>query len=332
MRGLSLEALSARMDGMVTKQSLSKYERGKAMPSSGVLIALAEALEVSIDYLMSAPIVGIENIEFRKRSSLGKRAVAAVRAEVEMRLGRYIEVEEILGCPTTNAALERCKVSSLEEARAYASDLRQRWELGGEGIVSVVSMIEERGVKVLLLDAPQGWDGMSGYADGEHPFIVVRRCDSSERMRFTLLHELGHLMMEVVGAIDEELCCNQFANELLLSGERFRAMLGGVRHDILIRELIAIQQLYGVSVDALMYKAKDLKLISAGRYKYYCINRNKNSDFKRRVEKSRYRMEESSRYERMVWQSISRELITLSKAAEYLGRPMTEVRDSMLYV
>ena len=39
------------MDNSVSAQAIGKYERDEAMPRSGVLIALAEALDVSVDYL-----------------------------------------------------------------------------------------------------------------------------------------------------------------------------------------------------------------------------------------------------------------------------------------
>ncbi len=51
MAGLSQEELSARMGGKVTKQAISKYEKGLMMPeASTTLIALSDALAVSVDY------------------------------------------------------------------------------------------------------------------------------------------------------------------------------------------------------------------------------------------------------------------------------------------
>ena len=47
--GLSLRGLERRIENRVTAQAIGKYERDESMPSSGVLIALATALEVSVD-------------------------------------------------------------------------------------------------------------------------------------------------------------------------------------------------------------------------------------------------------------------------------------------
>ena len=61
--GFSLRDLSAAMNEKVTAQAIGKYERGEDIPSSGVLMALAKALNVSLSYLLDAQ--GIELIRRR---------------------------------------------------------------------------------------------------------------------------------------------------------------------------------------------------------------------------------------------------------------------------
>lgn len=50
MAKLSMEGLCTLMGGLVTKQTISKYENAKMLPSSTILIALASALSVEMDY------------------------------------------------------------------------------------------------------------------------------------------------------------------------------------------------------------------------------------------------------------------------------------------
>lgn len=63
--GLSLGALVDKIDKKVSKQAISKYERGEMMPSSDVLILLLDALKVSLDFLYKHN-VRIEKIVWRK--------------------------------------------------------------------------------------------------------------------------------------------------------------------------------------------------------------------------------------------------------------------------
>ena len=71
--GLSLRDLEAKFDNRVTAQAISKYERNESMPSSGVLIALADALDVTVDYLAGDGELVLEAVEFRKKRLTSRR-------------------------------------------------------------------------------------------------------------------------------------------------------------------------------------------------------------------------------------------------------------------
>ena len=65
--GLSLRGLSGRINSLVTAQAIGKYERDESMPSSGVLIALADALHVSVGYLAGDPGMSLLSVDFRAK-------------------------------------------------------------------------------------------------------------------------------------------------------------------------------------------------------------------------------------------------------------------------
>lgn len=75
MRDLSMDDLCRRMGNVVSKQSISKYENAKMMPDSTVLIKIAEALNLDVDYFFR-PIkftVDSSSIMFRKKAKLGRK-------------------------------------------------------------------------------------------------------------------------------------------------------------------------------------------------------------------------------------------------------------------
>ena len=98
--GLLLRDLEAKIDNRVTAQAISKYERNESMPSSGVLIALADALDVTVDYLMGDGDLVLEAAKFRKKRLTSRREEARVEARVLHLLERYLTVEELLGLPS----------------------------------------------------------------------------------------------------------------------------------------------------------------------------------------------------------------------------------------
>ena len=119
---------------------------------------------------------------------------------------------------------------------------------------------------------------------------------------------------------------------MLILESVFKHLFGEHRHDISYQELRAIQMQYGISCDSLMYKAKAYGIISEQRYKTYCIQKNKNLSFKTMVEQSIYQQESSNRFNRLVYNALSNELIPFSKAAGLLHQSVEQVRGDLALV
>src|ERR1700733_11043026 len=95
--GFSLRELELAIDNRVTAQAISKYERDEDMPSSGVLSALAAALNVSEDYLLGSDELVLDGVEFRKKEIASKREEAFVQGQTLHLLERYLALEDALG-------------------------------------------------------------------------------------------------------------------------------------------------------------------------------------------------------------------------------------------
>src|SRR5690554_1467087 len=80
----------------VSKQMISKYEKGLSMPSSEVLIKLAKALQVKIDYFFTPQTVELGRLNFRKKSRLSITRLNTIKEEVKNRVSNYLEIENIL--------------------------------------------------------------------------------------------------------------------------------------------------------------------------------------------------------------------------------------------
>ena len=202
--GLSLRDLEAKIDNRVTAQAISKYERNESMPSSGVLIALADALDVTVDYLMGDGDLVLEAAEFRKKRRTSRREEARVEARVLHLLERYLTVEELLGLPSVAWDKPRESpwpvVHDLSEAEQAPFGLRIHWGLDLDPIPNLVEPLEERGIKVLAMDLPD-IDGLTTRVRREKgtpaSVVVVNRGDWGERQRFAVAHEIGHMVLDI---------------------------------------------------------------------------------------------------------------------------------------
>lgn len=331
IRCLSQRELCASLHGKLSPTAISKYEKGQMMPSSSVLIMLANALEMSLDYFFRPFTTNIDTskFEFRKKSSLGAKKVESIKYLVCAEIEKYIEIESLLGINTEfNFNYTNTIVEDESDARIFAKRFRNNMSIGSDAIVSAVELLESAGVKILEIDADASFSGTCNVA-GSLPVIVVNRNMSSERKRLTIFHELGHLLMKCSDEINKEKMCNIFANEVLIPSEKFIDLIGVTRHDISLVELQAIQREYGISVDALMAKAVQLNVITDKRYASFHKKKNALPAFKKAVEKSVYPMEGTQRFERLVYRALASEIITYSKASALLDKPITEIRNSL---
>jgi len=333
INGMSMDDLCAKMNNLVSKQTISKYESGKMFPNSTNLIALANALNVKPDYLFRPFTVSLDRIEFRKKSKMGVKEENSIKEKIRDQIERYIEIEEILGIDSNFVnPVKDNSVIAPSDVYPIVEEVKSLWKLGQDGIPYVIEMLEEHCVKVIEMDAPDTFDGLSGFVGNNKPIIVLNRKFPVERKRFTAMHELGHLMLnfdETLPQKDIERFCNLFANEMLISQDVFRRILGVSRHDISLNELRAIQSNFGISVEAQMFKAKQLEIISDSRYKYFCITKNQNPTFKEQVEKSTYHNEKSDRFTSLVYRALASELITFSKASVLLNVSISVVREQL---
>jgi len=328
--GLSLRGLAAAIDYAVSAQAIGRYERGEMLPGSDIAIKLAKALGVELSFLFNPSEMRLEGVEFRKTASTRTQERARVEAAVLDHLDRYLLVEDLLGISShewdkpTGAPF---KVTTLGDVEAAADEVRKAWNLGGDPIANMSELLEEHGIKVLKLDFPLSVDGLTCWAarpDREKvPVIVVSATKSSERRRFTLAHELGHMVLEVTGGLGEEKACHRFASALLMPREDLLLTVGQRRHAFGYAEIVEIKRIYGVSAAALIVRLRDLGIISeeAFRIVFRGIGRN----WRKAEPDPLPEDEEPKRFQRLVLRALAEDLISLPKAAELLRKSTREV-------
>ncbi len=325
--GLSLRALSDRIDNRVTAQAIGKYERDDSMPSSGVLIALADALNVSVNYLVGDPGLSLLSVDYRTKTVKSRREQHRISAMVLQTLERYLAIEEILGLPSVNWDKPRSApypvINDLLEADRGASMLRNDWELGLNSIPNMAELMEERGVKVLFRPLEDSVEGFTAHVQRENgedsPVIVVNADHGGERQRFTIAHEIGHLMLDVSPGIDEEKAAFRFAGAFLMPEEVMWSEIGKHRKALGWAELFKLKLMLGVSVQAISYRCRDLGIISAGLMnEMFDVFRELGWRDPPYEEVHPIPGESSGRFERLCYRALSEGAISESKASELL--------------
>ena len=144
MKRLTMDELSRRTNGEVSKPNISKYEAGKMMPSSRVHILLAQALGMDFDYFFRPVTAQITRpADYRKKSKLSKGNENAINEEVKDKAERYLEIEDTLGISTDfDYDLSDIEVSNRNDVKRVVARIREDWHLGLGPISNIIDLLE----------------------------------------------------------------------------------------------------------------------------------------------------------------------------------------------
>jgi len=335
--GFSLRDLAEAMQHRVTAQAIGKYERGEDIPSSGVLTALAKALGVSLAYLLDTQGLQLAGVEFRTKANTSGRDRALVETEVLEWIERYLQVELVLEldsadwqCPLP----KRRKVRDVNDAEQLAADVRKAWKLGFDPIPNMTELLEEKGLKVLIVALPGRVSGFTCLVKrpnaADLPVIVVNKELTLERRRLTLAHELAHRLSDCEGMSEKEVekAANLFAGALLMPKEHLLQEVGKHRQAG-YSELIGLKKIYRVSGAALLMRLRQIRVISDPTltYAFQTIARGWRTQEPEELEPAdrRGKRERAMRFDRLCYRTLAEGMISVDKAAELLRLPLPEV-------
>ena len=332
--GLSLRGLSNRIENLVSAQAIGKYERDEAMPRSPVLMALADALGVNVSYLVGDAGMSLRAVHFRARSGIGKREQDRVGALVLNRLERYLMIEETLDLPSVHWYRPRWApypvFNGLNEADRAASNLRNDWGLGLNPIPDMGELMEDRGIKIFFCALADGIDGMTADVRREGlpaaHVIVIDQDVSRDRQRFTIAHEVGHMIstsrLKWIGNWQ----FHRFAGAFLMPEETLWSSIGRHRSNIDWRELLGLKLAFGMSIQAITHRCRALGIISeALRKRLFDTFEQvgwRSPPYREPLDMAGSRL---GRFERLCLRALAEGAISESKAAELLDVPVGDL-------
>ncbi len=327
--GLSLRDLGEQI--ALSHAAVKKYEDNEVTPSSDILIKLAKALHVKVEYFFRPERFTLENIQYRKHADMPERQLEEITAKILDQVERRIELESVF--PSAPVQLFVIKsiskmVNSIDEVENIAAQIRNQWHLGLDPLPDLIDLFEEHGIKIFEIDNAQypKIDGL--YAEiNKMPVIVIGNKRSGDRQRFTLAHELGHLLLDnrLASGMDIEKCCNRFAGAFLLPKKSLVNVLGEYRNSIEPRELSLLKQEYGISMTSILHRAEETGIVSNNLYHELRTEFNERGWSKQEPGKQ-YPQEKAHIFEQMIFHALAEEYIGESKAAELMNMPLESFR------
>ena len=325
-RGMSLDDLEAAIGGLVSKQALSKYERGKMQPKVTTLNQIAAALGIKSAQLWGEPTCHVEWIAYRKRTRLGKKEQEQLQSFIAEVLEKRVLLQERMGdAPSLEIPIQDFPVHEPKDAEGAALALRQQWNLGIDPVANLVGVLEDHFIHIIEVDANETFDGISAVVrdNGKNVLaaaVATRRGTPGDRQRFNIAHELGHLVLKLGEGVDAEKAAFRFGAAFLAPAEHLRREVGQKRSHIQLGELLYLKRRYGMSIQAILFRLRDLRIITESHYKRWCMDVNKLGWKKR--EPIEIPPEKPERFHQQVFRAISEGLIEEGEAEQLLNNTL----------
>lgn len=281
MRHFTVEDVAEQLG--VTKQAVSKYETGRAVPSADILRRIVEIFSLPTEYLTKEAILpeNMSVVFYRKNNRTACREIE----EAGILLQWYYEM--IMAsrgcCEKRELNIPHFPNDMCIEEKARR--LRHFWHIGERPIHDMPALLEQNGFYVFTNKLTnEKIDGYSRFI-GDCPIIVLNENKgNNERKNFSLAHELGHLLFHADADFDEsevlEQEADQFATCFLMPGESFSR--GVIRKDA--DTLIELGSIWHVSPQAVLERCAGLGLLGDDKetvgahkaYLYRCLSKRKN--------------------------------------------------------
>jgi len=267
-RGLTQKELS-ELSG-ISQGFISKFEKGPISVSDSQLYKLSTILDYPESFFFQEGNVhglGISSIYHRKRKNVPLQALKLIQAEIN----KYnLTLPKLINGVELKAPKNFC-VFDIDDhngdATSIADMVRGYWRIPLGPIDNMVNVIEQAGGIVIMCDFKgANFDAESVWFDNIHtpPFFFVNKDIPTDRLRFTLAHELGHIIMHHnIPNPNMETQANIFASEFLMPKDE-------ILEDFIpfsLKRLIPLKLKWKVSIAALLKRAFDIGVIIPSQYK-----------------------------------------------------------------
>lgn len=330
----------------VTRQTLAAWEKGVREPSMTQLTAVARALKVPVELLLRHT----EKAEDTVRPTLLYRADKrnalndTDEALMTRKASDYALVERVTETLPLLPESRPMTGFQIESVERVAEEMRDWLGVEHAPLGDAIALIERRGLKVIRGRWPESIFGFSAYTEDWGGLIFVNthqgeRAIPYERQAFTAMHELAHLIFHrreyrepttPEGKKDpREEVANYFARAVLLSATALRDDLRGYQGRWVPEPLLKqLKLIYGASVQTILYRARDLGLISEKQFgqQFGLLRKKYPHNFNEPLDPICPPSTARPRLEVLVFTALVNEKLGESKAAEILGWTLQDVR------
>lgn len=267
-RGISQSELAKKIG--VSQGKLSKAEKGEQGLPDEVFQNLCRILEYpSKFFYQKSPSAPVSHYYYRKRITIPQKLVMQVESVVKIFRQNIDSLTDAVELPEFRLPTFDPDVETPE---SIAQKIRYVLNITKGPVPNLVNLLENNGIIVVKTDLlSEKIDGISTFSDKGNRIIFLNERMPYDRQRFSLAHELGHMLMHfdiptITEDVEDE--ANRFASEFLMPRNE---IINSLRQ-LNFQKLGELKRYWKVSMKSLVYRAKNLKMIDDRQYRNLMIN------------------------------------------------------------
>ena len=247
---------------------ISKMEHGLiSEPGDDAIRLIANELNFPPHFFFQKDrAIGFPHFHFRKRAKLGAKPLAKIGAMLNIKRQHIERLLRSFDAPVDKPIPQIDLGNTNLTPEKAAERMRAYWMMPRGPVRDIASIIERAGGIVVNVSFGTALlDGVSFRADGLPPVFVMNKDMPGDRYRFSLAHELGHMVMHGVPDDDDKMEneAHQFAAEFLMPRDEIKPYIISPK----LNSLGRVKAFWKVSIKSLIKRAHDLELITPYQYK-----------------------------------------------------------------
>lgn len=277
-RGIDAKELAAALS--IDAAVISRAENGVKQPADATISRIAEKLSFPREFFFQT--VRLNGLplsthpQWRKRKSVSQRSIDQVLADFNIRIFHLRRLLASLEY-APKLPIPQYDVEDYEgDIEKIAELVRRAWNIPRGPIINLTEIVETAGIFVFHVDMEEAAiDGATIAPSGLPPCIFLNKRLAADRMRFTLAHEIAHIILHRFPSEHMETEANRFAGALLVPQADIHNDFAGQRIDL--RTFARLKPEWRVAMQSLLYRAAELGYVDRARapylWKQFNINR-----------------------------------------------------------
>lgn len=255
----------------VSQGKLSKAEQGLQDLPDDAIQKLADFYKLPITFFQREKDASpVAHLYFRRKITVSTKILDAFIAKVKI-------VKMIIDDIMSSVELPDYSIGSYTPddcttIQDIADKIRYKLGIYRGPVPNLTTLLENNGVIIVKFNfGTEKLDGLSTVTNKGYKIIFLNSCMSNDRLRYSLAHELGHLVMHIdtppkcIEATEDE--ANAFASQFLMPEQEIKPML----YNLKLQELAELKRHWRVSMRALIRRAYDLGTLNQQAYRNFQI-------------------------------------------------------------